>query len=60
MSVQAALTGDLSLGGLEITEIYPSQFQRLRKSKVRVLADLMSGEGMIPVSSCGGRGERAI
>ena len=55
VSVQAALTGDQSLGGLERMEVYLSWFWRLRKSKVRVLRDSASGEGLIPVSSRGGR-----
>ena len=53
VSVQAALTGDQSLGGLERMEVYLSWFWRLRKSKVRVLRDSASGEGLIPVSSRG-------
>ena len=55
VSVQAALTGDQNLGGLEIMEVYLSWFWRLRKSKVRVLRDSASDEGLIPVSSRGGR-----
>ena len=44
----------------EIMEVYLSWFWRLRKSK-SVLADSASGEGLIPLSSCGGRkGEGAL
>ena len=60
VSVQAALTGEHSLSGLEIMEVYLSWFWRLRKSKVRVLTDSASGEGLIPVSSRGGRGEGVV
>ena len=55
VSIQAALTGDQSLSGLEIMAVYLSWFWRLRNSKVRVLRDSASGEGLIPVSSRGGR-----
>ena len=55
VSIQPALTGEHSLSGLEIIAVYLSWFWRLRKSKVRVLRDSASGEGLIPVSSHGGR-----
>ena len=54
MSIQAALTGYQTLSALEVT-VYLSPLWRLGKSKFRVLTDSASGEGTIPVSSCGER-----
>ena len=55
------LSQEPELGGLGIMKVYLSWFWRLRQSKVRVPRDsVIPGEGLIPVSSRGGRGEGVL